>query len=108
MGWSNNIGWIHVGTVDQFLNPAAYRDEIWGGLSAQPMVYTEMLGGRKFPSRDAAMKAMAAEIGSMKKLQAPLAVPRIYYMSGERKIGFEIVNHPFLAAAKKAADEAKD
>ncbi len=105
MAWYNDVGWIHVGSVEQFHAPRARGSETWGGLSKEPLVKTPMLGGRSFETLEDAMKALAGEIGgSIERRRAPLAFPKVYYQAGDKKVGFDVIGHPIFKEFKAAAD----
>ena len=59
MVWSNDVGWIHVGTEADFHTPQTKGGEIWGGTSSAPLKRTAMLGGKKFSTEKAALQALA-------------------------------------------------
>lgn len=108
MAWYNDVGWIHVGTVRQFHSIRARGSETWGGRSKEPLRKIPILGGRRFSSLDEAMQALVREIGaSMARRRAPLAFPKVYYVAGDKKLGFEIVRHPAFRTFKQKADAAK-
>jgi hypothetical protein len=108
MVWYNDVGWIHVGSVKQFRSLRARGSEIWGGTSKEPLNKKEMLGGKTFDKADDAMEALKGEIGgAVKRHRAPLAFPKIYYMAGDKKIGFEIMKHPVFKDVKARADAGK-
>ncbi len=108
MAWSNDVGWIHVGTVDEFKAPQQRGSEIWGGRSTDLLTKIPQLGGKQFDNLDDAMQALAAEIGSKLVLRrAPLAFPKVFYMAGDLKVGFEIVEHPAFKSFRAKADSAK-
>lgn len=97
--------WISAGTAEAFLAPTPCRNVLWGGRSPKPVVKTELFGGRTFESFDKVVEAVLAEIGdSIVFKRAPLAIPKTYYMAGDKHVGFEIVNHASFAPVKQAAE----
>ncbi len=105
MAWVNDVGWIHVGTVESFRARSERRSEIWGGMSSEPQVKSPLLGGRTFDKIDDAMSALAGQIGgSIVKRFSSLASPWQYYDAGDKHVGFEIVRHPAFKSAVESAD----
>ncbi len=105
VAWTNDVGWIHVGTIESFRKPSAKGSEIWGGLSRDPMTYSVLLGGKSFETFDDAVRAIAPVIGpGVVRKNAALASPSVYYKSGEQMVGFEIVRHPSFKGYIEAAD----
>jgi len=108
MVWFNDVGWIHVGTESQFKAVQTKGSETWGGLSKDPMKKSPMLGGKKFATETDALKALAAAIGGqVKRKNAPLAFPKVYYVAGDKMIGFEIVNSAIFKPFVDRANAAK-
>ncbi len=95
--WSNDVGWLHVGTYDAFEKEKKRPRgrEIWGGRSKQPLKPVELAG--PFRSMEEAIKAVGRGVGKATRAHAPLAFPKVYYVGtfkGKKlKLGFEIVRH---------------
>src|SRR5207244_816954 len=90
--WSNDVGWIHVGTQAQFESAQTRGSEIWGGLSRDPLKKTALLGGKKFKTEAEAMRALSGALpGKIARKGAPLAFPKVYYTAGKMMLGSEIV-----------------
>jgi hypothetical protein len=106
--WSNDVGWIHVGTQEQFASAQTRGSEIWGGHSQERLKKTAMLGGKKFRTEAEAMHALAKALpGKVARRRAPLAFPKVYYTAGKLNLGFEIVNHPVFKPLIDQANRAK-
>jgi len=107
MVWHNDVGWIHIGTVEAFKRDRARGSEIWGGRSPAPLKKTALLGGRTFDTRSDALAAARDLIQSLERRGAALAFPKVYYVAGsmpDKKVGFDLVDDPAFADLKKAAD----
>jgi hypothetical protein len=96
--WTNDVGWVHVGSKESFQNPGPRGGEIWGGLGGEPLVHAQALGGREFKSQTDAIKALGEALGTVEKKHTPLASPNDWYegqLDGKKvMIGFEIVQDP--------------
>lgn len=97
--WTNDVGWVHVGPHEVFEKGKwlTKRDEVWGGKSTDPLVSKLVLDAKGYKTSEEAIKAVAAALGKVERRESPRAAPQVYYvgtMDGEKKIGFEIVNHP--------------
>lgn len=95
--WSNDLGWIHIGTVQQFKTPRRRGDEIWGGSSNELLSKETMLGGRHFESREEAFAALIELVdGKLTRKRHPLAFPKVVVMYGDMKLAPAISNDPLF------------
>jgi hypothetical protein len=90
--WSNDVGWVHLGTMQQFLHPGPRSSETWGGNSTEPLKHSKLLG--PFATEEEAAKALDAAVSEVEERYSALARPRNYLVAKiggqELKLGSEI------------------
>jgi len=72
--YSNELGWLRVGTQAEFDEPWQKGQEIWGGTSTDPLKKELLRGG--FASRKEALKAVCGELTRVRLKRHGLATPR--------------------------------
>lgn len=82
VAWTNDVGWLHMGTINEFKRERSRSSETWGGNSSEPLVKTKILG--PFSSREQTLKAIDEAITELTEQYKALARPN-YVLVG--KIG---------------------
>ena len=90
--WSNDAGWLHLGTQSDFEREKPRRLEHWGGNSNDPLVKTKVFG--PFDTKDLALARLEKEVKELEERYNRLARPKKYLVGKvggkEYKLGEEI------------------
>ena len=90
--WSNDVGWLHLGTQSDFEREKPRRLEHWGGTSNEPLVRTKVFG--PFDTKKLGLERLETEVKELEERYNRLAFPRQYLVAKvggkEYKLGEEI------------------
>jgi len=90
--WSNDVGWLHLGTQSDFEREKPRRLEHWGGNSNEPLVRTKVFG--PFDTKKLGLERLETEVKDLEERYNRLARPKLYLVAKvggkEYKLGEEI------------------